>query len=77
MKEAILFPGQGAQFPGMGRDWVEARPTAAKVFQDADEILGFSLSEACWSEHSWSSWANSVALPKSTRAAVATTGPTR
>lgn len=48
--EAILFPGQGAQFPGMGRDWCEAFPAARKVFEEADEILGFSLSEACWAE---------------------------
>ena len=48
MTEAILFPGQGAQFPGMGREWAEAFPAAARVFERADEALGFSLSEACW-----------------------------
>jgi len=46
--EAILFPGQGAQFAGMGRDWAEAFPSAARVFEEADEILGFSLRKACW-----------------------------
>jgi len=50
MTEAILFPGQGAQFAGMGREWVEAEPTAARVFREADEILGFELSAACWEE---------------------------
>jgi [acyl-carrier-protein] S-malonyltransferase len=50
MGEAILFPGQGAQFPGMGRDWAQAFPAARRVFADADRILGFALSEACWSE---------------------------
>ena len=50
MTEAILFPGQGAQFAGMGREWAEAEPTAAKVFRDADEILGFELSTACWED---------------------------
>lgn len=45
---AILFPGQGAQFAGMGRDWCEAFPTARAVFERADEWLGFSLSDACW-----------------------------
>jgi len=50
MTEAILFPGQGAQFPGMGRDWSEAFPEAREVFERADEVLGFALSDACWSE---------------------------
>ena len=48
MSEAILFPGQGAQFPGMGRDWCETFPIAAETFQRADSILGFSLSDAIW-----------------------------
>ena len=48
--EAILFPGQGAQFAGMGRAWAEAQPTAAAVLREADEILGFSLTEAIWAE---------------------------
>ncbi len=41
---AILFPGQGAQHPGMGRDWHAAFPAARAVFERADEALGFSLS---------------------------------
>ena len=48
MVEAILFPGQGAQYAGMGRDWAEAFPTAARVFEEADGILDFPLREACW-----------------------------
>lgn len=47
--QVILCPGQGAQFEGMGRDWAEAFPTARATFEEADETLGFSLSEACWS----------------------------
>jgi [acyl-carrier-protein] S-malonyltransferase len=47
---AILFPGQGAQHSGMGRDWCEAFPTARATFEEANEVLGFSLSEACWEE---------------------------
>ena len=47
---AILFPGQGAQVPGMGRDWAESFPTARAVFERADAALGFSLTDAIWSE---------------------------
>lgn len=50
MNEAILFPGQGAQFPGMGRDWAEAHPAARAVFEEADRVLGFSLSTLVWGE---------------------------
>lgn len=47
--ESLLFPGQGAQFEGMGRDWCEAFPTAKATFAEASRVLGFSLEEACWS----------------------------
>lgn len=45
---AILCPGQGAQKEGMGRDWADAFPEAKAVWDEADEVLGFSLSKACW-----------------------------
>ncbi len=48
MNEAILFPGQGAQFEGMGVDWCEAFPAARETFERADDVLGFSLTRACW-----------------------------
>jgi [acyl-carrier-protein] S-malonyltransferase len=48
MNEAIIFPGQGAQFEGMGRDWCEAFPLAKETFAEASELLGFSLEQACW-----------------------------
>jgi len=41
---ALLFPGQGSQFVGMGRALSEAHPEAAATFAEADEILGFRLS---------------------------------
>lgn len=41
---ALLFPGQGAQSVGMGRDLYESLPAARRVFDEADEALGFSLS---------------------------------
>ncbi len=47
-KTAILFPGQGAQHVGMGRDIAEAFDVAAKVFEQADSQLGISLSELCF-----------------------------
>ncbi|MCK6446219.1 MAG: ACP S-malonyltransferase [Planctomycetes bacterium] len=50
MSEGVLFPGQGAQFEGMGRDWCEAFPTARETFARASRVLGFSLEDACWSE---------------------------
>lgn len=43
-KCAFLFPGQGAQYIGMGKDLVEQYPVAGAVFQEADEVLGFALS---------------------------------
>ncbi len=50
MGEAVLFPGQGAQFPGMGRDWVAAFPAAARMFERAERALGFPLRTAIWDE---------------------------
>ena len=44
-KIALLFAGQGAQAVGMGKDLVAEHPAAASLFQQADEVLGFSLSK--------------------------------
>ena len=41
--KAYVFPGQGAQFPGMGKDIFEANTNATALFRKADEILGFKL----------------------------------
>jgi [acyl-carrier-protein] S-malonyltransferase len=48
-KIALLFAGQGAQAVGMGRDLAEQFPSAAALFQKADEVLGRTLSEVAWS----------------------------
>ena len=45
---AALFPGQGAQHPGMGKDLAAGEPAAAEVFRHADDALGFSLSTLCF-----------------------------
>lgn len=44
----FLFPGQASQSVGMGKDLVDAYPSAKEVFQRADEALGFSLSKLCF-----------------------------
>jgi [acyl-carrier-protein] S-malonyltransferase len=48
MKLAFLFPGQGAQYVGMGKDLCDNFPEARKVFEEADSVLGFSLSRLCF-----------------------------
>jgi [acyl-carrier-protein] S-malonyltransferase len=47
-KVAYLFPGQGSQEPGMGRDVYEASAAARAVFDEADAVLGFPLSRLCF-----------------------------
>jgi len=47
-KIAFLFPGQGSQFAGMGKSLANAEPAAARVFEEADDALGFSISRLCF-----------------------------
>ncbi len=48
-KTAFLFPGQGAQTVGMGRALVESLPAAKHLFDQAAEVLGYDLTETCFS----------------------------
>lgn len=47
-KVAFVFPGQGSQMVGMGKDLAEAYPIARQTFEQADSTLGFKLSELCF-----------------------------
>ena len=50
-KIAFIFPGQGAQKAGMGKDFYEGTSTGREVFDRASELLGFSMPELCFEEN--------------------------
>lgn len=47
-KLAFIFPGQASQYPGMGKELAEKYPSARRVFAEADQVLGFSISRMCF-----------------------------
>src|ERR1700681_3662365 len=47
-KIAFIFPGQGSQAVGMGKDLAEKYPVARQTFDEADEALGYKLSQLCF-----------------------------
>ena len=55
MSTAFLFPGQGSQFVGMGKDHYDSNPAFADMVEQSNEILGFDLKsilfEMCISEY--------------------------
>ncbi len=48
MKLAYMFPGQGSQYPGMGKNLAANFPVAKQIFEEADDALGFSISRVCF-----------------------------
>jgi len=48
-KTAFIFPGQGSQYPGMGKDLADSFPVARQIFEEADDALGLKLSAICFS----------------------------
>ena len=48
MKTAFIFPGQGAQSVGMGKDFYDNFDAAKKLFDEADDALGYSIKKMCF-----------------------------
>lgn len=66
-KLAYIFPGQGSQAVGMGKDLADNFPIAKQTFEEANDALGFSLSEICWN-----GTAEDLALTENTQPAILT-----
>lgn len=47
-RAAFLFPGQGAQYPGMGKDWHDRYPAVKRIFEEASDVLKYDLKRVCF-----------------------------
>jgi [acyl-carrier-protein] S-malonyltransferase len=65
---AYIFPGQGSQYTGMGRELAEKYPSSRAVFEEADDALGFSISRLCFEGS-----AEELQLTENTQPAILTT----
>ncbi|HLL23987.1 MAG TPA: ACP S-malonyltransferase [Kofleriaceae bacterium] len=68
MKTALLFPGQGSQRVGMGRDLAQKFGIAKQTYEEADDVLGFALSKLCFEGPE-----SELTLTKHTQPAILTT----
>jgi len=68
MKTALLFPGQGSQRVGMGRDLAQRFDVARRTYEEADDVLGWSLSKLCFDGPE-----DDLTLTKHTQPAILTT----
>lgn len=50
-KIAFIYPGQGAQKIGMGKDFYETKPNARRIFDEADKVLDFDIKNICFEEN--------------------------
>jgi [acyl-carrier-protein] S-malonyltransferase len=62
-KTAFLFPGQGSQSVGMGRDLAQAFAVARQTFEEANEVLGFDLAELCFNGPEEQLWLTEFTQP--------------
>ena len=50
-KTAVIFPGQGAQYVGMAKDFYDSFEDSKKVFDEADDVLDIELKKICFEEN--------------------------